>query len=173
MRFLFDAPHADGIKVIPEIPDIALCLVEGRNGIGKTLAVRLLELISGEQPYAGSPSAWRSLPALGDMTVTVEGLTGGTTLRAELTPGTWSSDPVAVLDGDAFGGAYLDGEHASWAQVRALLQVRRTAGDESLSETLGQVLKERSTRAGTALKNLTPTVAMWDFALELCVCESA
>lgn len=95
MRFNFRANPTGGIRLISEIADYRLCWLEGRNGIGKTLAVRLLELISGEQPYASAPAAWRSLRKnLGPTTVTVTGLKGGEELVVDLTPGEWPEEPV-------------------------------------------------------------------------------
>src|SRR6266702_1905516 len=52
---------ASGLRLIEEIPDQRLCRLEGRNGIGKTMAVRLLELVTGGQPYAGLDLTWQSL----------------------------------------------------------------------------------------------------------------
>jgi hypothetical protein len=54
MKFTFRTPDSShGIRVIDEIPDLRLCRVEGLNGIGKTLAIHLLEICTGQQPYAG------------------------------------------------------------------------------------------------------------------------
>ena len=50
-----------GLRVITEIPDFTLCRLEGQNGMGKTLAVRLLQLVTGDQPWAGLELAWRTL----------------------------------------------------------------------------------------------------------------
>ena len=44
--------HAGGPRLIAHIPDIDPCLVEGANGIGKSLAIQLLQLVAGEQPVA-------------------------------------------------------------------------------------------------------------------------
>jgi len=52
VRFEIDSRTTDGLRVIPEIPDIHACMLEGQNGIGKTVAVQLLELVSGQIPEA-------------------------------------------------------------------------------------------------------------------------
>src|SRR4051812_46899552 len=83
MRFQFRAidAAARGLRVLAEIPDIRLARIEGENGIGKTLAARLLELISGEQPFATLPRAWDSLvDLLGAVDVEIDGLSSGSVL---------------------------------------------------------------------------------------------
>src|SRR5579871_3131341 len=135
------APDAETIKVIPEIPDYALCQLEGRNGIGKTLAARLLELVSGRQPYSTLPNAWVTLRTqLHQATIDVVGLEAGR-LTFELIPARWpktSSEPIQ----ERLGVARLNGEVISWERVRELLQVVRIAGDESLVDALGRELEE-------------------------------
>src|SRR4051794_16596509 len=78
MKFTLHTPErSHGIRVIETIPDHPLCRVEGLNGIGKTLALHLLELCTGQQPYRTRPDAWRTLcQYLGPAEVVVEGLRG-------------------------------------------------------------------------------------------------
>src|SRR5947209_7615642 len=66
-----------------------MCYIEGQNGIGKSLAIHLLELTTGHQPYGSMPAAWASLRrSLGPVTIRVDGLEGGSaTIRLE--PTTW------------------------------------------------------------------------------------
>jgi len=69
MQFRIDADGRRGLRVIGEIPDLDLCRLEGYNGIGKSAAIRLLELCTGYSPTRGrtmhgGPSALNS-PAHG------------------------------------------------------------------------------------------------------------
>lgn len=65
------------LRPIPLIPDFAACLIEGQNGAGKSLAVRLLQLATGDQPYGATPRAWDSLrDGLGDVRVVASKLEG-------------------------------------------------------------------------------------------------
>lgn len=148
MRFVFEKPRVgDGLPVIPEIPNYRLCTVEGRNGIGKTLAARLLELISGTRPWAALPKAWLSLGSdLGKLTVHIDDFPTGEIIRCELDSATWQGRSEAECAADP-GAAFINDKPASWAEVRALLKVRRIAGDEGLSETLGRSLREASVNA--------------------------
>ena len=138
MRFRFDAEASDGLRVLPEIPDLTPCLIEGRNGIGKTVAVRLLELIAGGQPFDGYDRQWHSLrQRLGRTVVTIDSLRDGETVTFMFTPDSWDPDAKPPLDfGDWLGEATIDGNPVSVADVQALLWVERFAGNEDLDDTL-------------------------------------
>lgn len=144
MRFQFSRSGDDGLPVIPVVPDHRLSTIEGRNGIGKTLAARILEFVSGEQPFTALPKAWESFcNDLGLLTVTIDGLPGGEIVRCELDSSNWrgrSEADCAVNPGDAF----INEKAAAWEAVRGLVQVRRIAGDEGLGETLARTLRETS-----------------------------
>lgn len=144
MRFQFTRSGGDGLPVIPVIPDHRLSTIEGRNGIGKTLAARVLQFVSGEQPFAALPKAWESFcNDLGLLTVTIDGFPGGEIVRCQLDSSSWrgrSEADCRVRPGDAF----INDEVADWEAVRNLIQVRRIAGDEGLSETLARTLRETS-----------------------------
>ena len=72
MLFSIDAETRGGLRVIPTIPNIERCWLEGRNGIGKTVAVRLLELVAGKQPFRSDGDAWAALKEnLGPTTVVI------------------------------------------------------------------------------------------------------
>lgn len=164
MRIRFRTPEATGLKVIEEIPDHKLCHLEGRNGIGKTLAIRLLELISGRQPYSTLPHAWRSLKEqLGRTTVTFTGLAEGE-LSVVLTPDQWPNEPLPQID--SLGYATLNGERVLIEKVRQLIHVYRIAGDETLTETLALELAERAAQARQTDNVIQPTFTAWDTELE-------
>lgn len=134
MRFEFDANPRGGVQVIREIADYSLCWLEGRNGIGKTLAVRLLELATGGQPYVDNTAAWQSLREnLGDTKITVTELRGGDRLELQLTPDRWPDEPDPDIDPDLIGTAYLDGQRLEFKAVGDLLRVFRIAGDDTIT----------------------------------------
>lgn len=144
MRFQFtrDAEIAGGLSIIPVIPDHQLSTVEGRNGIGKTLAARVLELITGGEPFAALPNAWKSLcEDLGRLTVTIDKFPTGEVVRCEIDSSEWigrTERDVAAKP----GLIYINDSEATWDELRSLIMVRRIAGDEGLSETLGRTLRE-------------------------------
>jgi hypothetical protein len=149
MRFRIDAPEAShGIRVIDEIPDLPLCRIEGVNGVGKTLALHLLELCSGTQPYATRSHAWASLcHYLGPTEIIVQGLdTGGEaadgTLRFAFDwRGRTDSEAPREITTALFDEVSLDGEPLGrMGEVRELLSVVRIAGDQSLTDTIAGVV---------------------------------
>src|SRR4051794_3826346 len=78
MQIHIDTDPPGPLKVLDELPDEPLTVLEGLNGIGKTLAIRVLQLCTGTFPYASRDSpAWKSLcEGLGEFTITVSGLKG-------------------------------------------------------------------------------------------------
>lgn len=165
MRIRFEAPEARGLRVIEEIPDLRLCHLEGRNGIGKTLSIRLLEIACGRQPYSAMPHAWASLrDQLGPTAISIDGLPEGP-IRLYLTPSVWPEDPLPQL-GDDLGSVEIAGTPSAWADFRSVLQVERIAGDETLSETLAREIEQRSVSARLLAADVGPVVAAWDHELD-------
>lgn len=167
MRVRLAAPKARGLHPIPLLPDLRLCRLEGRNGIGKTLAVRLLELADGSSnPYATMPAAWGTLRDQlgGPVSVSVDGLLGGATVQFELTPDRWPEDPDALTD-DLLGTAQVNGRGAAWAEARALVQFFRVGGEESLRQTVGQEIDLRALRVERAARAVSGRREAWDLVL--------
>jgi len=146
MRINVDPQAARGLSLISEIPNHRECLVEGRNGVGKTLTVRLLQLIAGVQPF-DDPAQWSSLQSrLGNTIVTVSEMADGGTLRFTFTPSRWpdiDTDTPVLPDtfGDWLGEAQVNGTPVSVDEARGLLSVVRFAGNEDLEATLRKRLK--------------------------------
>lgn len=132
-------PGADTrLPLIQEIPAMRLARLEGNNGIGKTLTIRLLQICTGRTPFVDHPLAWRSFCArIGSVSVTVEGLEDGTAITWTLRPESLNTSSVAEPADDWFE-ITIDGGHGTLAQVRTLLGVERLAGDQGLSETFAQ-----------------------------------
>lgn len=163
MKFTLAAPQAQGLRIINEIPDLALCQIEGQNGIGKSLAARLLELVTGGgQPYLSMPASWATLPALGPTSITITGLPGGEAVEFRLFDdvSSWPEEPPVDPD-DVLGEAYVNGIRVQWEHARRLVRVVRIAGDESLVETIGRTMLEFSVMAGGLRRKAAPAVARW------------
>ncbi|MFG1862362.1 AAA family ATPase [Microbispora bryophytorum] len=58
MRVVIEAECRRGLKIISEIPSTSLCKIEGYNGVGKTSAIKLLQLCTGKQPF--NDVTWRT-----------------------------------------------------------------------------------------------------------------
>ncbi|MGE3422745.1 MAG: hypothetical protein AB7N24_11925 [Dehalococcoidia bacterium] len=114
-------------------------MIEGLNGIGKTLAVRLLLLCTGTAPYPANAPAWESLRRdLGAFTVTVTGLNGGRQVRWKSDSRDWPATAAGSISSDWFSEITIDGQLASLDQARQLLSVVRLGGEEVIVEILAQ-----------------------------------
>ena len=138
MHWTFDSKAHNGLKIISEIPDISPCLLEGRNGVGKTVAIQLLELISGQIPeeFRLQPTLWSSLrERLGETSVSVAQLTDGHSLTVTFTPENWDATAPSGI-GEWLGTATVDDQPSSVHECAGLLSVTRISGNEDLEETL-------------------------------------
>ncbi|HXA27627.1 MAG TPA: hypothetical protein VN193_02675 [Candidatus Angelobacter sp.] len=152
MRVEIKAQPVGALSVLHELPDARLAILEGHNGIGKSLSVRLLEICTGGRPYVASALAWRSLcENLGPIDVKVSNLRGVKEIH-------WVADTREWLDGasdpgnqPAFRTLSIDGKRATMDDVRRVLSVHRVGGDEGTLETLAQ-----------QLERITDIVARWN-----------
>lgn len=141
MRFAIRTDAAEGVRVIKDIPDVPLCRIEGRNGIGKSLAIRLLQLATGDQPYAGLPAAWESLRAhLRAVHIQATSLRGAGSIAWDLKPEEWP--PEAEPVGDWLGTITIDDRPATLQDAQQLLRVYRVAGDEDIQESIARRIRE-------------------------------
>jgi hypothetical protein len=150
MHVQIDADTRRGLRIIEEIPDIHLCKIEGYNGIGKTSAIRLLQLCTGEQPFKGNRAAWRTFRAqLGPSYVRVSALLEARDIEWWLEPSEWPEEPVPLTD-DKIGTLHINGRKKDIDDVRQLLRVYHF----NTTETPAKILTARATVAGS-------TVATW------------
>lgn len=143
---------AVGLPLIAEIPDLTPCLIEGSNGIGKTLAVNLLSLVCGQQPWLDEERLWRSLrDGLQPTVIEVDGLRCGERLEARLDPSRWPDHPSAEV-GTSLGEFRLGSTPITPAEVAKVLTVERFGGNENLQ----RVTRREVARAGAHVR-LTST----------------
>lgn len=159
MHFDIDAQGRRGLRVIEEIPDIDLCRLEGYNGIGKTSAVRLLQLCAGIQPYSITEGrTWRAFRNhLTSARVVATGLQGASRIEWVLEPSAWPDSPEPL--GDRIGEIRIDGRKVRSQDLTDLLHVHRIAGDETFTETLAS--QAASTGVGV-LNWIEPGGLGWD-----------
>lgn len=137
MRIQIETKPIGPLSVLGELPDARLAVVEGRNGIGKSLAVRLLEVCTGVIPYPADSAAWASLRRdLGEFRIQVSGLQGARVIEWVADTRNWG--PTADASTLSFKRIQIDSSQASIEDVRRVLSVHRLAGDETLIETLAQ-----------------------------------
>jgi len=137
MQILIEARPVGALRVLPALPNARLAVLEGLNGIGKTLTVRLLQICTGTMPYRLGSPAWASLcRGLGEFRIVVSGLRGASSIEWVADTREWASH--ADISEIPFRRILIDGKPGSMAHVRRLIVVHRMAGDETLLETLAQ-----------------------------------
>ncbi|GIG56989.1 hypothetical protein Lfu02_13610 [Longispora fulva] len=135
MRFTIKSECRRGLRIIEEIPDIGLCRIEGHNGIGKSTALRLLQLCTGFQPYEREHQAWSTLrQQLTAANIVVTDLRGANRIEWAIDTSRWPAAPGFL--GDQVGRIKIDGKNSNISDVRELLQVHRLVGHESLIDTM-------------------------------------
>ena len=127
------------LRVLDGLPDVPLSVIEGRNGIGKSLAVRVLEICCGEMPYRLGSPAWQSLrTGLGPFEVRAENLNGAKLVLWRADSREWPEEPGGAPDEAWFEAIEVDGAQTTMSELRNLLRVHRIAGDEGIVETLAR-----------------------------------
>lgn len=138
MRIRIETTDSTSLPLVGELPDWPLARMEGYNGIGKSLTVRLLQICTGVQPYRAA-RAWEGLRnGLGACEIRVDALADGGEIRWAIDARRWPVDLQPI--GDDWDGLEVEvnGRRASLAEVAKLLSVHRLAGDVGLAETLGE-----------------------------------
>lgn len=111
-------------------------MLEGLNGIGKTLAVRLLEVCTGTMPYDQHSAAWQSLrEGLGLVKVEMTSLDGAERVVWVTDSADWKMTDGRAPNNDWFQSITIDGRTATLEEIRGLITVHRLAGDEGINDT--------------------------------------
>ncbi len=146
MHIQIETSPVGPLRVIATLPSARVAMLEGLNGIGKSLAVRLLELCVGEMPYRTDSAAWQSLcVGLGEFSVTLSALDGAQAVHWEGDSRDWAGASLAD-GGVTFRTMTIDGRSASMDDIRRLVRVHRLSGDEDLVETLSQQADDAADR---------------------------
>lgn len=157
MRCEFFVNATGGIHVISEFEVDRLCLLEGRNGIGKTLAVHLLELATGKQPYVAAQGAWNSLKAgMSELRIRVSELRDGDVLEIELTTSKWPDNPT---NGPMhLGHAWYNGKAIDFLTIPNILRVTRIGGDEDIATQFQRVIAADAAVVGRQYERLDTSI---------------
>lgn len=152
MRFEIDAKCKRGLRIIRELPDFEVSRIEGYNGIGKSSALRLLELCTGSQPFQGQDKPWASFRnQLTHADVRVTDLQGGVReIRWDLDPSAWPEKPEPL--GERLGRVWIDGTPARCEETGSLLRVHTIFGNETFPVTLAARLEAAARRLDAGLR---------------------
>ncbi|MZE71430.1 hypothetical protein [Streptomyces sp. SID5789] len=122
MRITIEADCRRGLRILEEIPDISLCRIEGYNGIGKSNAIKLLRLCTGDQPFTDDEPSWRTFRSqLVRARIHITGLEGAEDIEWDVEPHRWPESPEPL--GDLLGVVRIDGRPARPRDVITLLRV--------------------------------------------------
>lgn len=139
MQIRIKAAPVGPLSVLAELPDAQLATLEGLNGIGKSLTIRLLQICCGTMPYRTDSDAWASLcRGLGEFSVVVEGIQGANRIEWKADSRDWEVGPSLGAQAVSFSSLTIDDTPCSLEEVRALISIERIAGDEGLVDTLAQ-----------------------------------
>jgi chromosome segregation ATPase len=136
MQLEVESQASGGLRLLKDLPDIAMCLLEGENGVGKTATIQLLELMCGSVPreFALRPSLWISLrERIGATRVRLTAVRGAKTIEFLFTPKSWPDTPTVD---DRLGHTLIDGREGTTQSIGAVLSVVRISGNEDLEQTL-------------------------------------
>lgn len=144
MHVEIEAVCRRGLRIIDEIPSISLCKIEGYNGIGKTSAIRLLELCTGQQPFKGNAFAWATFRnQLVSARVRITDLREANEIEWFLSPGeSWPKEPLGL--GSDIGRITINGKQETLSSVESLLRIHHF----NTTETPAMILAERAKYAG-------------------------
>jgi hypothetical protein len=124
------------LAVIGSLPDAKLAMLEGLNGIGKSLAIRLLQLCTGTMPYRPDSPAWASLcEGLGKFEIKVTGLRGAEEISWAADSTDWKARDETEPSSGWFRSITIDRQPATLEDIQKLFVVHRMAGDEGIIET--------------------------------------
>ncbi|MEU7935736.1 hypothetical protein [Microbispora bryophytorum] len=165
MRITIDAKPRRGLRVIQEIPNIPLCRIEGYNGMGKTSAIKLLQLCVGDQPFVGQEAAWQTFrDQLSDTSIRITDLKGASSVEWEINPSQWPVTPEPL--GNSVGRILIDGSSRDIMHVRELLEIHHIRADETISNMLAKYAeKSRDHLRGWLDTHGTPRQVELDNAL--------
>ena len=181
MRFRLKRTSSDGdLPLIAEIPSHPVARLEGVNGVGKTVTIRILEICAGRRPDL-TQDQWEGLcDGLGTVEVRADRTVGGQQVHWVLTGATLrarsedsdaaSASPTepaaassrnrlgarrrAVPAVDWFDSITIDGAPvAGLDQVRRLIAVERIGGEAGLVRTIASYAEEQGELAAQRLED--------------------
>ncbi|MFB9924953.1 hypothetical protein ACFORO_26310 [Amycolatopsis halotolerans] len=142
MHIKIEAECTRGLRIIEEIPDLSICKIEGYNGIGKTNAIKLLQLCTGGQPFSSEDPSWRSFRTqIVSARVRITGLREVGEIEWILEPRRWPAQAEPL--GDLLGAVRIAGQEARPRDTLPLVKVHHV----SVAETPLKALADRVTEA--------------------------
>lgn len=164
MRLRFSRLTETGLPLLDEVPPHGVCRIEGYNGIGKSLTVRVLRLCAGEQPFARQQALWDGFRAgIGVVRLEADELAGAERILwefdGEALPEDLLGDAAEPRD-DWFQRLEVDGSPATLDRIRTLLDVRAIGANQGLLETLSLEVVDAADEVRLFERELTTSVRL-------------
>lgn len=138
MHFEVEHRRRTGLRVVPRLDVQRLTRLEGYNGIGKSVLIRLLQVCVGQHPYPNDKTLWESFRAgVGQARVHLSDIEGASTIEWILDADRWREEGEHVTGIDHLT---IDGHSATLGDVEQLLAVHTILGNENLTNTLSRRL---------------------------------
>ena len=139
IKFKFDGQT--GLRVLDGFIDGRIIEVQGLNGIGKSVAAQLLEIISGEHVFQRQSDFESLRSALKSATVSITGLPRECkTIQAIVTPRKWAFTQEDQIRADTVGEFYVDGKKSSAEKAMSLISTRIIRGNDTIISQMREVL---------------------------------
>jgi hypothetical protein len=127
------------LPLIERLPAFQLARMEGYNGIGKSLTIRLLQLAVGRQTFHQTRTWETFVEGVGRLRIRALGLDGADEIIWHIDAADLPSEPSEVSDN--WFTITIDGKRSHLSDVARLLSVHRLPGDTGLAETLGEQIE--------------------------------
>lgn len=130
-----------GLRVLDEFIDGDIVEVQGLNGIGKSVAAQLLEIISGEHVFLRRGEFDSLKKALQNATISISGLPHKcSNLAVVLTPEKWILNADYQIEPNTIGEYSIDGESSKAENATSLLSTRIIRGNDTIISQMREVL---------------------------------
>lgn len=141
MEIKFEYEGRAGLRVLDGFIDGKIIEVQGLNGIGKSVAAQLLEIISGEHVFQRRSDFESLRSALKSATVSITGLPRErNTIRVVSTPEKWVFTQEDQIRPDTVGEFYVDGEMSPAKEAMSWISTRIIRGNDTIISQMREVL---------------------------------
>ncbi|MHA1410266.1 MAG: hypothetical protein ACTSQY_08195, partial [Candidatus Odinarchaeia archaeon] len=133
MKLLFNYEAKTGLKIINRIDDGEVVWVRGYNGIGKSLAAKMLEIVSGDHIFTSAREYENLRNSLTNLEIIME-RTGQPNIKILINPQTWSYNQITNrIDHNSIGKYYVGPDEIHQIDFAKMFKARIISGNESLS----------------------------------------
>lgn len=141
MEIKFDIEGRAGLRVLDEFIDGRVIEVQGLNGIGKSVAAQLLEIISGEHVFQRQADFESLKSALKSATISITGLPRECeTIQVILSPEKWLFTDEDQVRPDTIGEFFVDGKKSSAEETMSLISTRIIRGNDTILSQMREVM---------------------------------